>query len=573
MPAKNGFKRPTTFKPPVANQEMVTLAKKDFQSIVANAIATQSRFFRWAREPDPRRSIDDSCGYPPTTGLTPELLREFYDRDAIAARVVDILPEESWQVNPNISEDDDPEISTPFEEALDALANSLREESWYDGDEGNPLWELLLRADKLCGIGAYGGILLGIDDGKELSEPADGLDDFGKKTGAKEQKLIYARAFDQSLCKAAAFETDRSNPRYGHPKRYNITINDPRLAGQDVGVAVGIMSYTGPVHWTRVVHVCDNLGTSEVFGTPRQQPVFNRIMDLRKLYGGSAEMYWKGAFPGLGLKTAPGMSDVPMPTDKIKAVMENYFNDLQRYIALAGFEAQMLSPTVVDPMNQIKVHLEAICIRLGVPMRVFMGSERGELASSQDSITWNSRLARRQNQWITPRLIVPVIDRMIALGLLPEPESYHVTWPTLLIKTDTEKVDAALKKTQALGAYISGQVESLIAPMDYLTKFLDFEDGDAESMLESAEDAIDEKRAEGESMLGQPEPPLDEKGQPLSPADQQARKEEQMKAFQQAGGKGQPGDGSEEDKDLQSMDGPEPQKKNPFTKNAQGKKQ
>ena len=37
----------------------------------------------------------------------------------------------------------------------------------------------------------------------------------------------------------------------------------------------------------------------------------------------------------------------------------------------------------------IEVHLQAICIKIPCPKRVFMGSERGELASAQDDSQWN----------------------------------------------------------------------------------------------------------------------------------------------------------------------------------------
>ena len=41
--------------------------------------------------------------------------------------------------------------------------------------------------------------------------------------------------------------------------------------------------------------------------------------------------------------------------------------------------------------------------------------------ATQDDADWNGRVAHRQNGHLTPRLIVPLIDRLIALGVLPKP--------------------------------------------------------------------------------------------------------------------------------------------------------
>jgi hypothetical protein len=113
--------------------------------------------------------------------------------------------------------------------------------------------------------------------------------------------------------------------------------------------------------------------------------------------------------------------DVTIDSDDVRDQIENYINSLQRYLALTGMSAHTLAPQVSDPSSQIDKHLEAICIQLGIPKRVFMGSERGELASSQDDASWNDRLKARQNGYITPRIIVPFIDRLISVGVLPEP--------------------------------------------------------------------------------------------------------------------------------------------------------
>lgn len=244
---------------------------------------------------------------------------------------------------------------------------------------------------------------------------------------------------------------------------------------------------TQSIHWSRCVHLADNLGSSEVFGVPRMRPVYNRLLDLRKLYGGSAEMYWRGAFPGLSVETHPQLGgDVEIDKSALRTQIEQYQNTLQRYLALTGMSAKSLAPQVVDPTNQIDVQLTAICIRLGIPKRIFMGSERGELSSNQDASTWTDRLRDRQTNYINPRVIAPFVNRLIALGVLPVPERYGIVWPDLESVSDAEQAVNAAKRMEAITKYVQGDVESLMHPADFLTREMGFSAEDADAILEGA---------------------------------------------------------------------------------------
>lgn len=451
------------------------------QMLVDNAVMSRRAFFEQAQ--DRRRSIDDECGYPKRGTITAEDYRFFYDRFGIATRVVQVLSDESWLTQPEVFEDEDPETETEFELAWKTLDKQLHGTSWYQDAEGSPVWEHLHRADVLSGIGSYGVLLLGLDDGKELRDPVEGIDESGRKVGnSTGRQLLYLRAFDESLVEIPAYEVDRANPRFGQPTKYNITFNDPRE--QQSGRA-GVDTTTTEVHWSRVIHLADNLGSSEIFGAPRQRPVYNHLMDLRKLYGGSAEMYWKGAFPGLFFGTHPEFPEVKV-TSASKDAIEQYQNTLQRYLAIPGVTAESLAPQVVDPTPQINVHLEAICVQLKIPKRILLGSERGELASSQDKGTWNDRLQARQLGYLTPRVIVPFADRLITIGVLPEPKGYSVVWPDLDSLTEQEQATVAVQRTEALAKYVLGNVNILVPPAEYLTEVLGWSAEKVESILESA---------------------------------------------------------------------------------------
>ena len=603
---------------------------------------------------DPRRDVDQECGYLLTEELTPDAYKSMYDRESIATRVVQLLPRACWQEQPSLFEDDDTEISTPFEVAWSTLSQHLRGTSWHkDDDSGNPVWEYLQRADMLSGIGHFGLILLGVDDGEQLSDPIEGFEtgfplqdnspnqqvgvarfgsigagiglgtdlQYGKMTtfggdtasyihnksellsyneartqlnklrregyrvtmhlvggcinnGEKEteltvnnfqtnkdqwylnyskiptanfvndddedsgfnstpinipesetsqtpqdmeldpatedipgdvaednpnageqedtpepvqqvetkRKLLYMRVFDESLIQITRYEADTTNSRFGQPVMYLVTINDPKEMHSGIGLTTATIS----VHWSRVIHVADNLNSSEVFGVPRMRPVWNRLCDLKKLYGGSAEMYWKAAFMGLALETHPQLGgDVQLDITELRQQLERYQNSLQRYLAIEGTHVNPLAPQVVSPADHIDKEIEAICVQLDVPKRKFMGSERGELASSQDDGDWNGTLMERQTNYLTPKIIIPFVDRLIMIGILPPPTQYKLKWPDLNSLEADEQAQIGLQQTQAIAAYMQGGCDALISPQDYLVYVLGFDEEEAEAILDN----------------------------------------------------------------------------------------
>lgn len=463
------------------NPDVPVLTEKQIariESLVGNIATTRSNLLRGIL--DPKRDIDAECNYPSWANgfVSPEEYQRLYDRESIAARVVEVLPKETWQVQPTVYEVEDPDKTTTFEQRWRDLTRSLRGQSWFQDECGSPVWEYLLRADELSGVGQYGVILLGLDDTLDWSQPA---------VASPTRQLGFVRVFPESLAAIVQYEPDKSNHRFGQPVMYQMTFNDATTATGNPGS--GLTTGTRNIHWTRCVHIADNLKTSsEVFGRPRMSTVLNRLLDLRKLYGGSAEMYWKGAFPGISVESNPMLgAEVDVDTESTRDQIENYYNGLQRYMALINMSAKSLAPQVVDPTPQINVQIEAICIKLGIPIRVFKGSERGELASSQDDASWNDRLRERQHNYVTPRIITPFVDRLIQLGVLPTPQGYSVYWPNLDSLGESDKATIAVQKTNAMYQYVNGGIEGLMSPVDFLVTIIGLSETQALSVVDAAQ--------------------------------------------------------------------------------------
>lgn len=581
-----------------------------FEELVHNVVSLRREMMN--RTLDPRRNIDKECGFPDS--LSAEQYWDLYQRDAIAARVVECVPKAVWRKQPTVFEDEDNDTQTPFEEAWDNLGRTIRgERSYYQDEGGNPVMNVMERVDILSGAGQYAVILLGLDDGRDLREPVAGVvEKFSqpekvKKAGEKAKPkpvdggdgdetededapakptanrrtggvysltwngprpapgsrysiatnayvqplrpseysdvtdeyeefpkdaqeaelpesslgesgdggegsgdgggtpcrtLLYLRAFPEISAQITHYETNPTSPRYGQPTHYLLTFNDAREQSW-TGQRTMAPQHQRSVHWTRIVHVpSDGQLSSPVFGTERLRQVYRHILSLQKLYHGDGEMFWKGAFPGISFETHPQLGgQVDVNRTAMRTEVEQYQNGLQRILLSMGMTAKMLSPTVSDPTPHIEAQLTAIAIRVDIPKRILMGSERGELSSAQDSGEWSSRVAAWQTNDRNPRVVIPLVDRLINVGALPEPTGYSIDWPEAETSSDAERAQVALTLTQAMTAYLQGNGASFMTPMDYLTRVWQFTEEEACAIVEGAEAVADQLAAEQEEQM------------------------------------------------------------------------
>lgn len=385
------------------------------------------------------RDLYEQCGYP--VDITPQDYVAQYLRGDLAARIVDAYPDATWREAPIVKTTGTTEgDEDPFQAAIDELNDRFG------------LWSVLHRLDLLTQLGHYGVLLIGLDGGAPLDQPVD-RDKFG---------LLYLAPFGEAQAEILRWESNTSSPRFGKPELYRLT------AGPDWKGISG-MQRNLTVHWSRVIHVAERALDDESIGLPRLERIWNRVMDCEKLLGASAEIFWQNAAPTRAWMADADTEFSPDDQADMEAMFEELYHGLRRDVRLRGVTPQSLVQAVADPSGHLDKQLDFISGATGIPKRILIGSERGELASEQDENNWAARVTERRNNHATPHIIRPTIDRLIRYGVLPEPVGgYDVEWPESDSLGEEKRAMIAKTKAEAVAAYVSiPGAEQVVPPQEF----------------------------------------------------------------------------------------------------------
>lgn len=414
-----------------------------------------------------------------------------YIRQDIAKAIIDRPVSVTWRGDVRIMESKDNK-DTPLEKAWVALDRLLG------------LKSRMARLDRLTGIGKYGVMLLGLND-------VQAEEDFVKPVTGGTKKLLYVKPLSSESAQILEYETDPTNERYGLPTIYSVAIQEMENGS----------SRTLRVHYTRVIHVVDDILESEVEGNPRLEVVFNRLMDLEKLVGGDAEMFWRGARPGYAGKLDKDYQITTTTMEDLQDQIDEYEHNLRRILVNEGLDLQSLAQQIADPATHVDIQIQMISAVTGIPKRILTGSERGELASSQDKSEWLEFVQTRRDEYAEPRILRPFIDRLIELGVLPKAgeEGYTILWSDLFAMSKKEKVEIGRTRTEALRAYASQPMtEAIVSPEAFFQFFLGLDEDEInlieemrdseisnevrEQMQESKQEQLDQQKEMFESKAG-----------------------------------------------------------------------
>jgi hypothetical protein len=351
-------------------------------------------------------------------------------RNPYAFAVTFLPASASWRDPPSIVDDQDAgaDSETDLESAVGDLEDDL------------DIWHYCKRADKLAGIGEFGVLVLEFDDVQQ-ADVADGDgdgDDPDVTTDAFAQpvsdasQLIGLRPFSQKSIEDLTLGGPGTG-RWGQPVEYTLDLSDENDE-KDATV-----SQTGPdtmrVHHSRVIHIhSDMLLDDEVRGIPRQQPVYNNLIDIERALGSAGQLAYRAAAWGININIDKDF-DLDDGGDDLREHLHRWEVGLENVLRTHGAdEVQSLGGEEIDPGAVIDPNIEAIASQPYMPPQsVLKGNETGERATTQDLKEWYGRIGERRAEFVTPTIVRALIGRLREYDILPDPAggSYSVEWDPL----------------------------------------------------------------------------------------------------------------------------------------------
>jgi hypothetical protein len=392
-----------------------------------------------------RRQVEEVCGY--QTVLTFSDYFQAYDRQDIATRIVETYPDYTWMQSPEVYESE-------------GAKDTKFEKTWAKHLSESTPFVHLHRLDVIAGIGSFGILLFGVNDGKKISTPLDEAEFTDSKA---RRKVIYFRPYMEGEVEITAWDTNPSSPRYGKPVMYKVKPSE--LKGDMVK---GKFPSEFDVHYTRVLHFADNPVNSDIFGVPRLRRMYDRCADILKIVAGSAEMFWKGAYSGWSFVMD---ADAEIGEDKkteMKKNIEAFMQGLDRYLLLQGVTPTSHAPSASSPSDHLDAQLTMVSIATKIPKRILTGSEMAKLASTQDALNWSKQIKTRRGNRAVPYLVMPYVEFCIRNGIVRPPNvenSLKINWPDLDVPSEIDNSETALNLTNALVAYTNNALYNVM-PFD-----------------------------------------------------------------------------------------------------------
>ena len=404
-----------------------------------------------------RRDLYEAVGY--RDNLEADDYRGRFERGDIAQRIVKAKPEETWRNAPTVMDGTTKEDATEDSAFVTDWQNVVNIGQATDEllADRKTIWHYCKRVDVLAGMGEFAVMVVGVSDGGDLASPIQ------KASG---NDLLYLSTFGQDKTDVldSDFNMDPKSPRFGLPEFYQIQMG-PKVSNR-----------TSRVHWTRVVHVADGLLDNDIYGTPRLRAVWNRLVDAEKALAASGEAAWRMATRKIIVSTKDGYTLGEIDATGSTAVsgqLDEVLHDLRDTLALEGYEVTVIDGQMTDPSALVNTNIDIAAATAEIPKRILMGSERGELASTQDRNNWFDSISTRQTEYAEPIILRPLISRLVYAGVVSAPSTgVYVQWPSLYEPDATEQAEVASKNAATIRMLADEKVERIIKPDEFIKEFI-----------------------------------------------------------------------------------------------------
>lgn len=345
-----------------------------------------------------------------------------YISQDIAQRVINFPVASTWSDHPTVT------------------GTSQFEKAWTDLVKDHDIYASLARADIFAGLGAFSILLIGIDDGKDLSTPV---------TPGRKHRITYLQPYLEASIKITQLEDNPTNPRFGLPVMYKISPSNNPLNNRDQVASKSRKDFE--VHYTRVLHLADNCLENIFIGHSRMRHIYNVLDDIQKVSGGSAETYWLTANRGMQVDIDKEMELDEDDADNMAQEIDEYEHGLRRILRTRGTKVTNLGSDVADPRGVFNVLIALLSAATSIPQRVLIGAEAGQLASQQDRANWANTVAQRVANWGEPMVLKPFIKQLVFMGVIPDPgKKLAIEWPEAFKMSPLERGQTSAQQARSI---------------------------------------------------------------------------------------------------------------------------
>lgn len=358
-------------------------------------------------------------GYPDQVGF--ELAFDAYCRNPMARAAVDKTVGKTWEANPFLQEfqrdgtEGGDQGETRAEADIRQRFDDLR------------VWQHLAECDRRGLVGSYAGLILRFADSQPFRAPVT------RVPGGLSGLVEVIPAWEGQLT-VNTWDTNEASETYGQPLMFQFA---------ESAVGQQTQPRTFEVHPDRVV-VWSRDGTLN--GRSALEPGYNALLDMEKIRGGGGEGFWKNAKSGLSLeidkdaKIADMAQAMGVPAnevvDRIDEQVEGFNKGFDKSLLLQGIKATPMQVNLPSPEHFFAVAAQSFAASWSIPMRVLIGSQTGERASTEDNEEWAKVNMGRRKDTAVPGAMA-FVNRLERVGVLPE-RDWHLDWASLLDPSPNE---------------------------------------------------------------------------------------------------------------------------------------
>lgn len=359
-------------------------------------------------------------GYPMT--VTAQMLYNLYSRGGLANGAVNKVVDTCWRYFPDITEGDESEKSEQ-DSQWDKEIKQVFKQS---------LWSRVKTADMMRLVTGYSGLILRIADSGGMHEPV-------RKMSLLKDAIP---AWGGVTLTPYEFDDDPFSENYGDVKmwQYRQTLGN----GSPVTIKV---------HPERVVI----FGSYDNSTIPYLQPSYNNFVNIEKIEGAPAESLIKNSARSVHLdftdkasvETIARMMGVKVEDlhERLNDIAKdlNTGNDIA--LVTQGVTSRELVSNVPDPRPAYEVNTSSAATGLKMPVKILIGMQTGERASTEDRAEFNANCYSRCKGDLTLD-ITRMVEQFMRIRLLRPIGEFAVNWQDLTDSDKPTKLDNAGKMSR-----------------------------------------------------------------------------------------------------------------------------